>query len=273
MAFLPLSLSLKPFLSRTALAAAGLAAMLALSPNASADSLKVGVSAGPYGQVLEEAARLAAEQGLEVEIIEFTEWTMINEALHNGDIDANNFQHRPYLDNQIAARGYDLVALDTSIVVPMALYSEKVENVEELPDGASIGIPNDPTNAARALFLLSKANLITLAEGAGATASILDVTENPKNLRFVELDAAQLPRSLADLEASVITLNYAVVSGLNPQESLIMESEDSEWALVWAVRTERAEDPTIRRFIDIYSSEEVRDFIHTTFEGTILPTW
>lgn len=273
MRFSSVSVSLARLLSGTAVVAAGLATALTLAPAASAADLRVGVSAGPYGQVLDEAARLAAEEGLDVEIIEFTEWTMINEALHNGDIDANNFQHKPYLDNQIAARGYDIVALDSSIVVPMAVYSERVETIEEIPEGASIGIPNDPTNAARALFLLSEGGLITLAEGAGATATILDVTENPKNVRFVELDAAQLPRSLSDLDASVITLNYAVVSGLNPNDSLIMETEHSEWTLVWAVREDRAEDPTIRRFIDIYSSEEIREFIDTTFEGTILPTW
>ncbi|HLS69766.1 MAG TPA: MetQ/NlpA family ABC transporter substrate-binding protein [Kiloniellales bacterium] len=273
MAFSSVSRSLARPLAGAAVLAAAFATTLALSPAASATDLRVGVSAGPYGQVLDEAARLAAEQGLEVEIIEFTEWTMINEALHNGDIDANNFQHKPYLDNQIAARGYDLVPLDSSIVVPMAVYSEKAETLEELPEGASIGIPNDPTNAARALFLLSEGGLIGLAEGAGATATILDVVENPRNVRFVELDAAQLPRSLSDLDASVITLNYAVVSGLNPNESLIMESEHSEWTLVWAVRADRAEDPTIRRFIDIYSSEEVREFIDVTFDGTILPTW
>ncbi|MDF2096745.1 MetQ/NlpA family ABC transporter substrate-binding protein [Aquibaculum arenosum] len=273
MAFFSVSVSLTRLLSGASFVAAGFATALVFSSPAAAESLRVGVSAGPYGQVLDEAARLAAEQGLDVEIIEFTEWTMINEALHNGDIDANNFQHKPYLDNQIAARGYEIVPLDSSIVVPMALYSESADTIEELPEGASIGIPNDPTNAARALFLLGEAGLLTLAEGAGATATILDVAENPRDLRFVELDAAQLPRSLSDLDASVITLNYAVVSGLDPHDSLIIESEESDWTLVWAVREDRAEDPTIRRFIDIYSSEEVREFIDVTFEGTILPTW
>lgn len=267
-------MTIRLLLSRISALAAGSFLAMAISVGAGqAQALKIGVSAGPYGEVLEEAARLAVDEGLQVEIVEFTEWTMINEALHNGDIDANNFQHAPYLENQVAARGYDIVALERSIVVPMALYSAKVSALDELPDGSAIGVPNDPTNSARALILLALGGVIELdqAEGVGATPA--DITSNPKNLNFVELDAAQLPRSLDDLDAAVITLNYAVLAGLDPQASLLAEDKASEWTLVWAVRRDRQEDETIRRFIDIYRSHDVRHFVLTRFEGTILPTW
>lgn len=260
------------FLRAAALLLAG--AALSLTPaGASEAPLKIGVSAGPYGEILTFAATLAAEEGLAVEVIEFTEWTQINEAVQSGDLDANNFQHLPYLDNQKAARGYDIVPLEPSIVVPIGVYSEKLGSLEALPEGGQIGIPNDPTNAARALFLLADSGVIALREGAGVDATLADIAENPKNLQFLEIDAAQLPRSLPDVAASVITLNYAVLSGLDPKQALALEQEDSQWTLVFAARADRAEDPRLQRFIQLYRSAPVRDFVLTRFDGTILPTW
>jgi D-methionine transport system substrate-binding protein len=266
----------RPIARRALLAAFGVAALaltVPASPAQAEPALKIGVSAGPYGDILRYTAELAARKGIEAEIIEFTDWTLINEALNNGNIDANNFQHIPYLDNQIKARGYEIVAGKPSIVVPTGVYSSTVKNLADLPDGASIAIPNDPTNGARALFLLEKAGVIGLKEGADIAATVLDVAQNPKSVTFIELDAAQLPRSLSDVDAAVVTLNYAVLSGLDPDSALVLEDEHSRWHLVWTTRKDNAEDPRVTAFIDTYRSPEVKQFIETTFNGTILPTW
>ncbi|PWC43091.1 MetQ/NlpA family ABC transporter substrate-binding protein [Azospirillum sp. TSO22-1] len=256
---------------KTLLTAAVLAAGL-ISSSALAAPLKLGVSAGPYGEILDFTAKLAAKEGLEAKVIEFTDWNMPNAALQAGDIDANNFQHQPFLDNQIKQRGYDIVSVAKSVVVPMGLYSKKAKAVAEVKNGATISIPNDPTNAARALVLLSDVGLITL-KSTGPTTSLIDIATNPKNLKFAELDAAQLPRSLDDVDASVITLNYAVLAGLDPKAALKLEDDQSKWHLVWAVRKDRQDDPAIKRFIELYRSPEVRQFILTRFNGTIVPTW
>lgn len=249
------------------------AALLPGLATAADQPLRIGVSAGPYGDILRETAKLAEKEGLKAEIVEFTEWTQINEALQLGDIDANNFQHEPYLNNQKKQRGYDIVPVASSIVVPLGIYSSKVKTLAELPHGGGIGIPNDPTNGARALFLLQQAGVIGLKPGVDITATIADVTDNPKQLKLVELDAAQLPRSLDDLSASVITLNYAVLAGLDTRKALFLEGAESRWTLIWAVRADRKDDPRINRFIALYRSPEIKQFILTKFGGSILPTW
>jgi len=265
---------MKSFLSRGIAFAFGAAVLMSASTLSAANKpLKIGVSAGPYGDVLRETVKLAAKEGLQAEVVEFTEWTQINEALQTGDIDANNFQHVPYLENQIKIRGYKIVPVVPSIVVPTALYSTKYQKADEIPSGARIGIPNDPTNSARALFLLQQAGIIKLKDDAPAGATIKDITDNPRKVTIVELDAAQLPRSLPDLHAAVITLNYAVLSGLDPKKSLAIEGAESRWTLVWAVREERKDDPRIKRLIELYRSEPIKEFINTKFSGTILPTW
>lgn len=240
---------------------------------ASAADLKVGVSAGPYGDILKFAGDIAAKEGINIQIVEFSDYTLPNEALNGGDIDVNNFQHRPYLDNQVSQRGYKLVAVEPSIIVPTAVYSSKISDLSELKDGATVAIPNDPSNGARALQLLEKGGVLKLAEGVGAKATPLDIAENPKNLKIVELDAAQLPRSLGDVDAAVCMLNYALGAGLNPKDSLLIEDKQSEWGLWFVTRVDNQDDPTIRRYIEIYRSPEVKEFIETKFQGTIIPAW
>ncbi|EWY37918.1 methionine ABC transporter substrate-binding protein [Skermanella stibiiresistens SB22] len=262
----------KNFAAAGLLTMAGLLA-LAVAPASAAEPLKIGVSSGPYGEILEFAAKTAAKEGLEVKVVEFTDWNMLNAALSDGDIDANNFQHVPYLNNQIKQRGYDLVPVADSIVVPMGLYSSKVTSADDIKQGATVAIPNDPTNAARALFLIEKAGLVTLRDGVGLDASLADINDNPRKLKFIELDAAQLPRSLDDVQAAIITLNYAVLAGLDPKKSLVLEDEKSKWNLVWVARRDRAEDARIKRYIEIYRSPETREFVLERFKGTILPTW
>ncbi len=257
---------------KTLLTAAVLAAGL-FSATVQAAPLKIGVSAGPYGEIMEFTATIAAKEGLEVKVIEFTDWNMPNAALQAGDIDANHFQHQPFLDSQIRQRGYDIVAVAKSVVVPMGIYAKKVKSIADIKNGGTISIPNDPTNAARALVLLADAGLITLKDGGGFDASVFDIASNPKGLTFVELDAAQLPRSLEDVEASVITLNYAVSAGIDLQEALKLENDQSKWHLVWAARKDRQDNPALKRFLEIFRSAEVRQFILTRFKGSIIPTW
>jgi D-methionine transport system substrate-binding protein len=235
--------------------------------------LRVGVSAGPYAEVLRFAAEQAAKQELDVKVIEFTDWTLPNAALNQGDLDLNNFQHQPYLDNQVAQRGYDLVSIAKSIVVPTGLYSKKITNLDQIKDGATVAIPNDPANGARGLQLLEKAGLIKLKPDVGIKATQLDIVENPKHLKIKELDAAQLPRALDDVDFAVVSLNYAVNAGLDPKKALLLEGADTNWNLVFVTRTKDKDNPTIRRFVDIYRSAEVKDFIQKRFGGTIIATW
>jgi len=243
------------------------------TPALADSSLKVGVSAGPYGDILREAAKLAEKDGLRVEVIEFSDWNQPNAALDAGEIDLNAFQHKPYLDNQIKARGYKLVALDKAISVPGGIWSAKVKSLADLPEGARLGIPNDPTNATRGLFLFQQAGVIKLDPAAGTNASVLDITENPKNVTFVELDAAQLPRSLDDLDASFVSNNYAHLAGLKREDALITEGTDSVWAIIFAARDDRKNDPNIKKYITLYRSEPIRAFIEQKFEGSILPAF
>lgn len=250
----------------------------AQAPAAASDKpLKIGVSAGPYGDILREAAKLSAEQGVKAEIIEFTDWNQPNAALQAGDIDLNNFQNRPYLANQVKTRGYNIVALDESILVPAGLYSKKYTSFADIPAGSKIAIPNDPTNGGRALLLFQKAGLIKLKPGSGLYASVLDVAENPKNLKIVEIDAAQLPRSLDDVAAAFVSSNYAYLAGLQLKSALLAETTLEEakpyFTLVFAAREDRKDDPRIAKFIAVYRSQPVKDFTLAKFNGSLIPTW
>ncbi len=252
-----------------------LAALFALPLAAqAAEPLRVGVSAGPYAEILEFAGRLAKErEGIEVKITEFADYTMPNAALAQGDLDLNNFQHKPYLDNQIKTRGYELVPVEKSIVVPLGLYSKRLKSLSEVKDGSTVAIPNDPSNGARALILLQQAGLLRIAPKAGIGATPLDITDNPRKLKIREIDAAQLPRSLDDVDFAAVTLNYAVGAGLNPKTALLLETIDSQWNLWFVTQKARKDDPRIARYIAIYRSPEVKAFIEKRFDGTIIPTW
>jgi D-methionine transport system substrate-binding protein len=256
----------------TIAAAVGLLASAGSLAHADA-TLKVGVSAGPYADILRFAADLAAKEGITAQIVEFTDWTLPNEALNAGDLDLNNFQHLPYLNNQVKTRGYDIVPLAKSIIVPFGLYSKRVVKIEDIKDGATTAIPNDPSNGARGLQLLEQAGLIKLKPGVDVSATVADIAENPKHLKIQELDAAQLPRALDDLDFSVVSLNYAVNAGLDPKKALILENDQSKWNLVFAAKPKNKDNPTILKFISIYRSQPVKDFIQKKFDGVILTTW
>ncbi|WP_410218523.1 MetQ/NlpA family ABC transporter substrate-binding protein [Paracoccus sp. (in: a-proteobacteria)] len=248
---------------------------LALSAAAGmAEDITVGVSPGEHGEIMEEVAKVAAPMGLNIEVIEFSDYVVPNQALADGDLDANSFQHRPYLENQMKDRGFKLVEVGTTITTPMGVYSDKLESLDDLPEGAQVAIPNDPTNGGRALLVLQDLGVITLTEGTGLVPSPLDVNDNPKNLQFLELDAAQLPRALADADIAIINTNYALASGLSPLEDAIaMEKADSPYVNILVVQEGREGEPWVQTLVDAYHSDEVKAFIDEKYEGSVLTSW
>ncbi len=254
-----------------------LAASLALAFTAGAaraETIKVGVTPGEHAQIMEKVKEIAAPKGLDIEILEFSDYVVPNQALADGDLNANSFQHQPYLDNQIADRGFDIVSVGLTITTPMGVYSSKVKSLDELKDGATIAIPNDPTNGGRALLVLASKGLIKVNPDAGLKVTPADVTENPKNIEFAELDAAQLPRSLADVDAAVINTNYALEAGLHPKKDAIaIESEKSPYANVIAVRAADKDAPWVRTLVESYHDDRVKAFIIDTFKGALIPSW
>lgn len=239
------------------------------------ETLKVGIMSGSEEEILDVVKQVAAKDGLTLELVVFSDYVLPNEALAAGELDANAFQHVPYLENQIATRGYDIVPVGNTIVTPIGTYSNKIRSLDELRDGARIGIPNDPTNGGRALRLFAARGLIELADGVGLTPTVLDVTSNPKNLEFVELDAAQLARALDDVDAAVINTNFALEAGLDPVKDAIAreDRENNPYANVIAVRSENKDDPAVKKLVKAYQSPEVAAFLEQRFKGAILPAW
>lgn len=250
-----------------------LAAVL-MTGAAFAEDITVGVTPGQHGEIMEEVAKVAAPKGLNIRVVEFSDYVVPNQALADGEIEANSFQHKPYLDNQIRDRGFDLVSVGTTITTPMGLYSDKITSLDALEDGATIGIPNDPTNGGRALLVLQQLDVITVDPAVGLTPTVLDITDNPKNLEFQELDAALLPRSLADLDAALINTNYAVASGLDPQtDAFASESAEGPYVNIIAVRSEDKDQPWVKDLVEAYHSPEVKAFIDEKYDGNVLTSW
>jgi D-methionine transport system substrate-binding protein len=234
--------------------------------------LKVGVTAGPHAQIFEQVKKLAEKDGLKIQIIEFSDYVQPNAALAAGDLDANSYQHKPYLDQQIKDRGYKLVNVGYTVNFPIGLYSKKVKRLEDLKEGAKFGIPNDPTNGGRVLLVLQDQGLIKLRPEAGLKATPLDIVANPKKLKFVELDAAQLPRSLDDLDASAINTNYALQAGLQSgKDAIAQESAKSPYVNLIAVREQDKSKPWVAKLVKLYQSEEIRKFIQSEFKGAVVP--
>lgn len=237
-------------------------------------SIKVGTTAGPHAQVMEKVKAEAAKQGLTIQIVEFNDYIQPNVALAQKDLDINVYQHQPFLERAMADRQYKFVATGKSIILPMGIYSKKVTAIADLKPKASIAIPNDPTNGGRALLLLEKAGVIKLKPGAGVHATVLDIAENPKQFKIVEIEAAQTPRSLDDVDLVAINTNYALPAGLIPaKDALLVEDGNSPYANVIVVRAEDKDNPTYQKFAQIYQSEPVKQFVIEHFKGTILPAW
>ena len=241
--------------------------------------LKVGVTTGPHEQVFEVARRVAErDYGLKIQIVPFTDYSRPNAALEAGDIDANSFQHRPFLAAQVRSRGYRIVGFGRTWIGPMAIYSKKYRGFAELPEGATIAIPNDPANESRVLLLLQKAGAIKLKTGidpvAGVNATPRDIIENPKKLRFAEIEAAQLPRTLDDTDASAVNADYANKAGLNPaRDGILVEDKDGPYACLIAVREQDQAQPWVPQLVKAYQSDEVRDYILKTFAGGVVPAF
>jgi D-methionine transport system substrate-binding protein len=253
--------------------AASLAALFSAGA-ALAETIKIGVTPGPHAQIMEQVKKVAAEKGLELDILEFSDYVVPNQALNDGDLQANSFQHQPYLDNQVKDRGFDLVSVGQTVNFPMGIYSKKVKSLDELKDGASVAIPNDPTNGGRALLILADKGLIKLRDGAGLKVSPADVVENPKNITFAELDAAQLPRALDDVDASVINTNYALEAGLDPaKDPIAREGEKAPYINVIAVRAQDKDAEWVKTLVDAYHSAAVKDFVATQFKGAVIAAW
>lgn len=249
-------------------------ALLSLSTVFAQTTIRVGASPVPHAQILEFVKPLLAAEGIDLQIVQFTDYVQPNLALAAGDLDANYFQHVPYLEQFSADHGLDLVSLGGNFVAPIGIYSSRHDSLEALPNGARIAIPNDPTNGGRALILLQSVGLIELAEGAGLQATPLDIVTNPKNIRIVELEAPQLPRALQDLGAAAINTNYALEASLNPvDDALLLEGADSPYVNVVAVTTERQDEAALLRLVEVLLSDAVRDYINEAFEGSIVATF
>ena len=205
--------------------------------------------------------------------MEFTDYVQPNLALNDKNLDANYFQHKPYLDEFNKQRGTKLVSIGSVHLEPMKVYSAKLKDLKDLPDNAHVAIPNDPTNGGRALLLLQSAGLIKLREGAPITATPQDVAENPKNLQFSELEAPQLPRSLNDADIAIINSNFALEAKLDPNTAIYTESADSPYVNVVVVREGDENRPELKKLMDALHSQTVKDFINKKYGGAVTPTF
>ncbi|MEV0901188.1 MetQ/NlpA family ABC transporter substrate-binding protein [Actinoplanes sp. NPDC049802] len=237
------------------------------------DTLKIGVSPVPHGEIIKYVKdNLAAAEGLKIEIVEFNDYVQPNVALSEKQLDANYFQHLPYLEEEVASKGYKFTALKAAHIEPLGVYSKTVKTLAEVPSGGVVGIPNDPSNSGRALSLLAANGLITLKDGVGVKATEKDITANPKNLQFKALEAAQLPRSLDDTAISVINGNYAVETGLKPAtDALALENgADNPYANLVVVRTGDETDARVVKLEKLLHSAEVKKFIADKYQGSVL---
>lgn len=236
------------------------------------DVFKIGATPIPAGEILNEIKGDLAKEGLDIEIVEFTDYIMPNLALADGSLDANFFQHKPYLVNFMKEKKLDLVPLEDIYVPPLGGYSKKYKSVEELKTGDKVAIPNDPTNGGRALILLHNNGVIKLSDPTDLMATEFDIVENPKKLKIVSLQAAQLPRALDDVDLVIINCNYALDAGLSPQEdSLIVEGTESAYGNVVAVRKGDENKEEIAILMKVLRSDRVRTFILEKYQGGIIP--
>ncbi len=253
-----------------------LAALVALTVSAHGDPLKrvrIGATPGPHAQILEAVKPAAAKKGLDLQIVEFSDYVIPNEALASGELEANSFQHQPYLDNQVADRGYKIVSVGTTVNFPLGIYSKKHKSFDTIPTGGSIAIPNDPTNGGRALLLLQDKGVITLKPGIGLKPSVADIVGNPKKLRIIEVEAALTARSLDDVDAAAINGNYATPAGFKPSDAILKEDPKGPYANVIAVRAADKDQPWVKTLVETYQSPETRAFIEKTFGSTVLASW
>lgn len=239
------------------------------------NKIKVGVIAGAEEQVAEVAARVAKERyNLEVQLVTFSDYVTPNAALNDGSIDANAFQHKPYLDRQIADRGYKLAIVGNTFVYPIAGYSKQITTLDELATGSRVAVPNDPTNLGRSLLLLQQQGLITLRDDIGLLATVRDITDNPKNLRIMELDAAQLPRALDDVALAIINTTYASSINLTPEkDGIFVEDKESPYVNLLVARQDNVNAENVQNFLKAYQTDEVYKAASEIFHGGAVKGW
>jgi len=237
------------------------------------EKLVVGATV-PHADILKFVAPVLEEEGIELVVKEFTDYVQPNVQLHEKQLDANYFQHQPYLDDQNSKNGFELVSVAGIHVEPFGAYSKKYTSADEIADGAKVAIPNDPTNGGRALLLLEKQGLIKLNPDAGIEATKKDIAENPKNLNIIEVDAAMLPRQLEEVDFALINTNFALEADLNPNEdALFIEDKDSPYTNIVVTRPDNKDSEAIQKLVKALTSDEVRQFINETYEGALVPVF
>lgn len=236
--------------------------------------LKVGATPVPHAEILNIVKPLLAKDGIDLQIVEMTDYVRPNMALADKELDANFFQHLPYLNKFITEKHLDLASIASVHVEPMGIYSHKVKNLTDIANGATVAIPNDPTNGGRALLLLAKAGLIQLKEGVSIEATASDIVTNPKNLKIKELEAPQLPRSLDDVDVAIINTNYALEANLIPtKDALFIEQKDSPYANILVIRKGDENRPELQKLAEALKSPEVKKFIEEKYKGAIVPAF
>ena len=242
--------------------------------SSSSKVLKVGTTAGPQSVILKFVRDHAKRNDkVNIKIVEFNDYILPNAALDAGDLDANFYQHIPFLEEQIKNRCYELTPIAKTILLPIGLYSEKHDSLDKLGEKMNIGIPNDPTNGGRALLLLEKSGMITLKPGTGHTPTLRDIVDNPMKLKFIELEAPQLPLALTDLDYAVINTDWILVSGRNPEDAVYREEADSPYTNVIVVRSDFSDDPRFQALVESYQSEATKTFIKEKYGSAIIPGW
>lgn len=237
-------------------------------------TLKVGASPSPHAKILEHIKPALEKEGVNLEIVEFTDYVLPNTQVDSKEIDANFFQHKPYLDNEIKERKLDLESVIAVHVEPLGAYSKTIKSADELKDGAVVAIPNDPSNAGRALTLLSKNGVIKLNDESKLEATAKDIVENPKNLEFKEVEAAMLPRMLDELDLAVINTNYALEAGLDPtKDALFIEDKDNPYANLLVARPDNKDSDAIQKLAKALTSEDVKTFIEEEYKGAVIPAF
>ncbi|GJE59175.1 MetQ/NlpA family ABC transporter substrate-binding protein [Methylobacterium trifolii] len=235
--------------------------------------VRIGATPGPHAQILEAVKPIAARNGLDLQIIEFSDYVIPNEALSADEIEANSFQNQPFLDNQKADRGYRIEPVGLTVNFPLGIYSKRHKSFDAVPVGGSVAIQNDPTNGGRSLLLLQDKGVIKLAAGVGTKPTVADIVENPRRLRFIEVDAAQTPRALEDVDAAAVNTNYATPAGLKPSDAILKEDPKGPYVNLLAVRAVDKDKPWVKALVESYRSPETKAFIEKTFGGAVLTSW
>lgn len=236
--------------------------------------LKIGVSPVPHADIINFVAPTLEKEGVKVKVIEFNDYVQPNLALAEKELDANFFQHKPYLDTFSKEHKLNLAVLTAVHLEPMGVYSQSIKNVADLPDGAKIAVPNDPTNGGRALKVLETAGILKVRPEAGILASPADIVDNPKHVKIVEVEAAQLPRALDDVDAAVINSNYALAAKLNPtKDAIAIESKDSPYANVVVVRAGDENRPELQKLKNALLTPEVKKFLEEKYQGAVVPAF